>query len=356
MLTQDERRTIGFNGGLVVRFPEWILNSRSTLIRVVRLASIQVHPGNRRRAMKVNVARWRGVAAWMGLVCLGLLPASSLSAQEPKLRATLKGHTGAVVGLAFSPDSKTLASASYDGTLKLWDMNTGKERATLGEYMGCLGYVTFSPDGKTLASGAIGAPFGLPDLGDVKLWDVATGKVRTTLKENDDYVHSVAFSPDGKTLASVNGDVTLWDLADNHNRATITGHTKEEKETSEDVKPGMYVAFSPDGKTLASTSGDKTVRLWDLAANKERANLMGHTESVTSAAFSPDGKTLASASYDKTVKLWDVATGKERVTLKGTLAVNSVAFSPDGRMLAAACGSVVNAPGELKVWDIATGK
>ena len=65
------------------------------------------------------------------MVCLGLLQVSPLPAQEPKLRATLKGHTGAVVAVAFSPDSKTVASASYDGTLKLWDMTTGKERATL---------------------------------------------------------------------------------------------------------------------------------------------------------------------------------------------------------------------------------
>ena len=82
--------------------------------------------------MKPNVERGRRVTAWLGVACLGLLPVSSLSAQEPKLRATLKGHTGAVVAVAFSPDSKTLASASYDGTLKLWDMTTGKERATLG--------------------------------------------------------------------------------------------------------------------------------------------------------------------------------------------------------------------------------
>ena len=161
--------------------------------------------------MTPNVERGRRVTAWLGVACLGLLPVSFLSAQEPKLRATLKGHTDAVVAVAFSPDSKTLASASYDGTLKLWDMTTGKERATLGEYKGCLGCVAFSPDGKTLASGAIGSPVYFPDLKNVKLWDVATGKVRATLEGNTFHVHSVAFSPDGKTLASVNGDVKLWD-------------------------------------------------------------------------------------------------------------------------------------------------
>ena len=218
--------------------------------------------------MKPNVERGRGVAALLGVACLGLLPASSLSAQEPRLRATLKGHTGAVVGLAFSPDSKTLASASYDGTLKSWDMSTDKERATLGEYRGCLGCVAFSPDGKTLASAAIGSPGYFPDLEDVKLWDVATGKVRTTLKGNDDLVHSVAFSPDGKTLASVNGDVTLWDLATNQERATLEGHTKEDQETSEAVYPVMSVAFSPDGKTLAAASDDMTVKVWDVATAK----------------------------------------------------------------------------------------
>src|SRR5205823_9371612 len=134
---------------------------------------------------------------------------------------------------------KTLASASYDGTLKLWDMTTGKERATLGEYRGCLGCVAFSPDGKTLASGAIGSPVYFPDLKNVKLWDVATGKVRTTLKGRTYHVHSVAFSPDGKTLASVSGDVKFWDVATNKERATLPGHTKADRATTEAVHTGM---------------------------------------------------------------------------------------------------------------------
>jgi WD40 repeat protein len=130
-------------------------------------------------------------------------------------------------------------------------------------------------------------------------------------------------------------------------RGTLKGHTESVQS----------VAFSPDGKTLASASGDRSIKLWDVATGKEQATLKGHTGSVRSVAFSSDSKTLASASYDKTVKLWDVATGKERATLKGhTGMVYSVAFSPDGRMLASAGGSTFGEPGELKVWDVATGK
>src|SRR5688572_7952344 len=234
--------------------------------------------------MTPNVKQGLRVTAWLGLACLGLLPVSFLSAQEPKLRATLKGHTDAVVAVAFSPDSKTLASASYDGTLKLWDTTTGKERATLGEYKGCLGCVAFSPDGKTLASGAIGSPVEFPDLKNIKLWDVATGKVRTTLEGTRYHVHSVAFSPDGKTLASVDGeegDVKLWDLATSKERATLQGHTKEDRKTSEPAYGVMSVAFSPDGKTLASASHDMTVKVWDVATAK-RATLQGHTHAVYS--------------------------------------------------------------------------
>ena len=80
--------------------------------------------------MTTNMRRMLGVA-WLGVSCLGLLPVSLLSAQEPKLRDTLKGHTGCVRSLAVSPDGKTLASASYDGTVKLWDVASGKERTTL---------------------------------------------------------------------------------------------------------------------------------------------------------------------------------------------------------------------------------
>src|SRR5690242_3914959 len=115
--------------------------------------------------MKTKVGRMLGVA-WLGVACWGLL-LSPLRAQEPKLRETLKGHTNLVECLAYSPDGKTLASGSFDRTIKLWDVQTGKEKRTLTGHTYSVECVAYSPDGKTLASGSIDRT--------IKLWDVQTG-------------------------------------------------------------------------------------------------------------------------------------------------------------------------------------
>ncbi len=250
-----------------------------------------------------------------------------------KESATLSGHTAPVISVAFSPDGKTLASASGDSTVKLWDVSTRQELATLNEHKDSVHSVAFSPDGKTLASAS----------GDstVKLWDVSTRQELATLNEHKDSVHSVAFSPDGKTLASASRDntVKLWDVSTRQELATLKGHTAVSS-----------VAFSPDGKTLASAGEDNTVRLWDVSTGQELATLKGHTDPVISVAFSPDGKTLASAGEDNTVKLWDVSTRQELATLKGhTDPVYSVAFSPDGKTLASA-----GEDNTVRLWDVST--
>ena len=155
--------------------------------------------------MTTKVVRMLGVA-WPCVACLGLLP-SPISAQEPTLRDTLKGHSGPANCVAYSPDGKTLASASGQ-TIMLWDAAMGKELAAFRGHTSGVYSVAYRPDGKTLASGSMDTT--------IKLWDVATGKELATLKgrPDADVVCTVAYSPDGKTLASGgwDGAVMLWNV------------------------------------------------------------------------------------------------------------------------------------------------
>ncbi len=231
--------------------------------------------------------------------------------------ATLKGHTTRVYCVAFSPDSKTLASGGGDGTVKLWDVTSHQELATLSGHSPWVTSIAFSPDGRTLATGSTDTT--------VRLWDYTSHLELATLTAPG-FVNAVAFSPDGRTLVvgSDNEKVVLWDTASHRVLAELKG------------RPPVYsVAFSPDGRTLATGSDDTTVTLWDTRSRKEVSTLKGDAGPIASVAFSPDGSTLATASVEGAVKLWDTGSHRELATLSGHGgAVSSVAFSPDGRTLA----------------------
>ena len=161
-------------------------------------------------------------------------------------KKTLKGHTGDVFSVSFSPDGQTIASGSSDNTIRLWDVVAGEHKKTLKGHTGDVFSVSFSPDGQTIASGSSD--------NTIRLWDAVAGEHKKTLKGHTDWVRSVSFSPDGQTIASGSSDNTirLWDVVAGEHKKTLKGHTR-------DV---FSVSFSPDGQTIASGSRDGTMLLW----------------------------------------------------------------------------------------------
>ncbi len=267
---------------------------------------------------------------------LKAVPVARINYANFAVSATLSGHNEVVYSVCFSPDGNTIASGSFDNTIKLWDASTGTLKTTITEGGNYVLSVRFSSDGKTIASGSAADNI-------IKLWDAKTGTLKTTLTGHNRHVRSVCFSPDGKTVASGSGDNTikLWDARTGTLKTTIT----------EGGNYVLSVCFSPDGKTIASGSRDNTIKLWDARTGTLKTTLHGHSDTVLSVCFSPDGNSIASGSYDNTIKLWDARTGTLKTTLSGhSYSVQSVCFSPDGTTIAS--GSHDNT---IKLWDAKTG-
>ena len=245
---------------------------------------------------------------------------------------SLEGHTSRVTKIVFSSDGETLASASEDRTIRLWDVAIGTHRHTLTGHNSHIYSVAFSPDGLTLASGS--------ENGRIRFWNVTTGQYRVTLEGHSSSVRSVAFSPDGQTLASGSSDRTirLWNATTGLYKVTLEGH-------SETINS---VVFSPDGQTLASGSSDRTIRLWSATTGFHKQTLTGHTSSIYDISFIEDGQTLASKSNDGTIRLWDTATGQHKETLSVS-DLRNVSINSAGTMLAG-----VYSNRSISLWDIAT--
>ena len=249
--------------------------------------------------------------------------------------AELTGHTGLVSSVAFSYAERTLVSASWDGTVRLWDADTGEFKRTIAEYPVPVKDVVFASVGFTLA---------IVVRDRVEVWISIPWSRQATLTGHTDEILCLAFGSRDTVIATGSADKTvrLWNGKTGELTRTLTRHTEEV----------TGVAFSRNGRTLASGSADGTVRLWYVPTGEHMRMLDWSYTPVISLTFRRDGKVLATGRGS--VQMWNPVTGEYEGALpEGVRRVASIAFSPNKKVIASGGGWQKNT---VRLWDAETGE
>jgi WD40 repeat protein/predicted Ser/Thr protein kinase len=245
-------------------------------------------------------------------------------------------HQGGVQCTSLSPDEKVALSGGIDGTVKLWEVASGRELQSFVGHRGGVLSVAFSPEGKFALSG--------DSEGTVKVWELVNGRELRSFVSHQGGVLSMAFSPDGKFAlsGSSDGTVTLLEVTSGRKLQSFVGH----------LVGVLSVAFSPDGKFALSGDDEGTIKLWETTSGRELRSFASHEGGVRSVAFSPDGKFALSGDSGGAVKLWDTASGQEFHSFASHQSgVLSVAFSPDGKFALSG-----DDEGTIKLWETTSGR
>jgi WD40 repeat protein len=240
--------------------------------------------------------------------------------------------TDGILGMCFSADGRRLATSCEEGAVRLWDAADGRELLTVrGPAPRSTDAVALSPDGAHLAAGGWD--------GNTRVWDAASGRELLSLVDKPAVIIDVAFSPDGKRLVSAlhDGSVKVRDAGSGRDLLTVKSR----------CGPGRCLALSPDGGRMAVGCHNGTIVLWETATGREVLSLAGHPGGTCGVAFSPDGRRIASAGEDWGIRVTDLAETWKVLTRKGHVGkVRCVAFHPDGRRLASSGDDAA-----VRIWD-----
>jgi WD40 repeat protein len=278
---------------------------------------------------------------------------------------TLAGHSGWVNSVAVAPGGERVLSASHDETLKIWDLETGRELQSLARRPQISNIIVALSETSSVRVFScrhvgINCPKEIPGENEAKLlrlaaehaerdhgipaWNIPPSIIEMIKFSTSSAVYGVVVTADGKRAVSASWDNTLqvWDLESGAQLRTLSGHTGSVR----------AVALTPDDRWAVSASSDRTLKVWNLHVDGEPRTMAGHGAEVVGVIVCKDGRRAVSASWDRTLKVWDLEERKLVHTLIGhTGGVNAVALTPDGKQ--AVSGSDDRT---LKVWDLESGK
>jgi WD40 repeat protein len=248
-------------------------------------------------------------------------------------------HSDQILDVAFSPTGQSLATASLDGTARIWDTETGELLSTLEGHQGALGEVAYNPDGTRLATAS--------DDNTARIWDAGTGKLLKILQGHQGTVYEVEFLPNGAYLATASRDetVAIWD----------TGTGQRTYALNACCGGSVNLAVSPDGARLAASSWDGNVYIWDTENGQQIHKLRADGGPVNDVVFSHDGTWLATGGLDGVLRIWDTA-GNLLTTLEPqdewlAHSIFDLAIDPSGRLVAG-----ITQGGKVTVWNIVAQK
>ncbi|MCI0540005.1 MAG: protein kinase [Verrucomicrobiales bacterium] len=242
-------------------------------------------------------------------------------------------HKGAVRHAEFSPNGRYVATASADGSARVWDARTGQPVTSPMLHKHVVLGVQFSPDGGRLLTFTEGS--------EAYVWDAATGQMLGSVMSHSQRIYTTQFSPDGRRVVTASGDGTakVWD-----------GHTGEPLLVLKHQAPVRWARFSPDAKQVVTASADQTAQLWNALTGQPVGKALQHPSRVNRAEFSPDGKWILTVAADFSTRVWNVATGDPLTNpLIHAEEIDVATFSPDGeRVITTSRG------GLTRIWETRT--